>query len=466
VHGGRVRTAEKALCATVICGVALVAMASPGGTEPWDPIPVFFPTSYCGTGIFEVERWSRTRATWEPHPDHPRIAANSCQIEDAGWLYNETRFRCFRGPNEARVHPWRRIQVFNPQWMRRCPVPTGPPDPGLFAVRLESPQPGDVVANLTRTVEVHGWVEAANRPVSGHDLIFVLDAAPGARDAGRDLAVSLIRTLRDRPEAIRAGVVRFSSAARAGGGRASDANHVLLLDDDLERVAQSLMAAPPHSLRGDGGALEALDRVLAVVEAREPASPTSLPTQVHVVFTVDASAPHPFGRIVGLEPQYRARLLEVAREARSYHVVLHVIALAGPSREMPELARQLRFEVLGAFVWSTGAETGVGLARQLAEQILPEVSSMVVRNLDNDTNATDLQLEPFGRFHANLPLRDGRNRIAVRALLSANRRAEGEFEIFFDPSGPKEEWMRAERERIERNRNHRRRKQLIIEKED
>jgi hypothetical protein len=93
VHGRRVRTAEKTLCATVICGVALVAMASSGGAEPWDPIPVFFPTSYCGTGIFEVERWSRTRATWEPHPDHPRIAANSCQIEDAGWLYNEKRMQ-------------------------------------------------------------------------------------------------------------------------------------------------------------------------------------------------------------------------------------------------------------------------------------------------------------------------------------------------------------------------------------
>jgi hypothetical protein len=463
VQGERVRRAEKALCATILCSVALVAMTSPAGAEPRDPIPVFFPTSYCGTGIFEVERWDRTRAMWQPHPDHPRIIANSCQIEDAGWLYNETRFRCLRGLNEARVHPWRRVQVFNPQWMAKCPVPRGPPDPGPFAVRLESPRAGEVVANLTRTVDVHGWIESANRPVSGHDLIFVLDAAPGARDVGRELAGSVIRTVRDRPEAIRVGIVRFSSTAPAGSGRASDASRAIFLDGDLERVAQSLMPGPRRSLRGDREVLEALDHALTVVETRGPASPALLSPQRSVVVVVDANAPHPFGRSVGLEPRYRSRLLKIAREARSRHVVLHVIALAGSSLEMPELARQLRLEVLGSFVWSTGAETGVDLGRQLAEQILPEVSSIGVRNLDNDTEATDLQLEPFGRFHANLLLRDGRNRIAVRALLSSNRRAEGEFELFFDPSGPREEWMKAERERIERSRDHRQGKQLIIE---
>ena len=50
---------------------------------PEDPITVFFDKT-CASQVLEIQIWNRIEKRWSHHPEHRRILAGSCQIEDAG----------------------------------------------------------------------------------------------------------------------------------------------------------------------------------------------------------------------------------------------------------------------------------------------------------------------------------------------------------------------------------------------
>jgi len=443
----------------------VLALAAVSRAQPPDPISVFFPASECDTDVLEVQVWNRQLGEWQPHSEHPRIFANSCQVEDAGVLLNETRIRCLNGDGSQAEHPWRKVQVWNPIWMESCPRPARPRTAFPLAVRTSTPRSGDLISSLERTVEIRGWVTPSNRPVSGLDLVIVFDTSPQIQRSGRHALVGLLRSLRDRPETTRVGLVRFSSAIRSRAGVGPEASLKGPLLVDPIRVEEALLR-PPAADDAALDAVEALTRALNALDSAASKDPGGdpLPPLRSLVLVVEGSGPYPFGRDTGLMPRYRSQVLRIASRAGAREIHLHILGLQSSETAAPELARQMRTRALGSLQWRGTAQPGLELILQ--QRILPAVAQLEIENLDTGARGMELMLEPFGRFRGKLALREGANRIAIRAQLSPDGQAQGHVEVLFDSSQPREEWKRIESQRIERERGRQGRKHLVIEADE
>ena len=77
--------------------VSVVAAAKPETHE------VFYPGRGCGSRVLEVEVWDDARETWSRHPEHPRVVADSCQLEARSRPLHQIRVRCI--DPSARTNP-------------------------------------------------------------------------------------------------------------------------------------------------------------------------------------------------------------------------------------------------------------------------------------------------------------------------------------------------------------------------
>ena len=99
---------------------ASLAMADSAVSE--EQVRVFYPKGKCETGWIDVEVYARDAGIWLPHPDHPRVATDTCELEDPGILLQEIRVRCADPANRARVSNWRvGAEVFKPLSAEQCP---------------------------------------------------------------------------------------------------------------------------------------------------------------------------------------------------------------------------------------------------------------------------------------------------------------------------------------------------------
>ena len=135
-------------------GLALLCGASgPSSAKaiPEDPITVFFDKA-CASQVLELQIWNRIEKRWSHHPEHPKILAGSCQVEDAGYLMNEIRVRCLRTNNRS-IEPWLDgIKVYEPGIVDECTL-AGARSP---IVEINTPKRGEVVQNETRLVRIEG----------------------------------------------------------------------------------------------------------------------------------------------------------------------------------------------------------------------------------------------------------------------------------------------------------------------
>ena len=65
-----------------------------------DPVYVFYGRGSCRGESIEIQIWNRGSQTWRDHPAHPVVPVESCQLEDAGVLLNELRWRCIDAPQD------------------------------------------------------------------------------------------------------------------------------------------------------------------------------------------------------------------------------------------------------------------------------------------------------------------------------------------------------------------------------
>jgi len=147
-----------------LLGLCLPALAI---ALPEDPITVLFDKA-CHSQVLEVQIWNRIEKRWSHHPEHPRILAGSCQVEDAGYLMNEIRVRCLRTDNRS-IEPWiDGIKVYEPGVVNDCTLPsTRSP-----IIEISSPQPGEVIRNETRLVHIEGrtWFEKIQKTVPRNEV--------------------------------------------------------------------------------------------------------------------------------------------------------------------------------------------------------------------------------------------------------------------------------------------------------
>ena len=92
--------------AAVLVGLAFAVVSSVTSADPIDPVNVFFPRGQCETETLGVELWDRNARAWVPHPDHPEIPVDRCQVEEAGSLLNEIRVRCVDPAGQRTASEW------------------------------------------------------------------------------------------------------------------------------------------------------------------------------------------------------------------------------------------------------------------------------------------------------------------------------------------------------------------------
>ena len=102
---------------------AATARADPNNAWARDPLLVYYPRRDCRGDRIELEVFDRDAGSWVPHPVHPLVPVESCQVEDAGRLWNEIRWRCDEPPGTEPPSVWIvGLDVFDPNVMERCEV--------------------------------------------------------------------------------------------------------------------------------------------------------------------------------------------------------------------------------------------------------------------------------------------------------------------------------------------------------
>ena len=128
----RVVTLSAALAGALIGAVACATVPLARADDPDDesaPVLVHFPRGDCQTDWIEVELWQRDLegGGWRPHPQHPRVRAETCHYEQPGGLLNEIRVRCFDPSGSLKPSIWVIGTQLLPKGADPCPQTAGTP---------------------------------------------------------------------------------------------------------------------------------------------------------------------------------------------------------------------------------------------------------------------------------------------------------------------------------------------------
>jgi hypothetical protein len=93
----------------------------------------------------------------------------------------------------------------------------------------------------------------------------------------------------------------------------------------------------------------------------------------------------------------------------------------------------------------------------------PTIRELRVENVSESVEATEVTLEPDGRFAATVRLREGENLLRVSVSDENEREVTASVRVEFDIGMLREQWRRAERERMEEIRAGRLRGEITIE---
>jgi len=441
-------------CALLLWG-AQPALA--GGSL--DPIRVYYEgSSICDDTALDVEVWNREQERWEPHPVHPRITADTCQVEDAGILLNEVRYRC-AGPEPG---PWYvGVDVFRPGVLEACGGGRLLAGRDPLGVRITSPHPGAVVRDDTQMVAIEGAVQIDGRDATGYDVVVAVDAsAPTAKPfdaSGRplfDVEIDAVRALLEatahRNDRLRIGLVSHGGGARLELSPTADR-------DRLRRALDALAARGPS---GNPAFAAGLAAGLDALPAGDALRAVSDGGQRVLLALADGRSALPFGGELPRDPVYRQRLDALLSRAVHDGVAVHAFALGGPGGPALELLVPGLADSGGGLVHAASPQAAIGALRATP---LPHVQLVVIRNRSVDAART-ATLRPDGRFRATLPLRNGTNLVQAVATDSSGAEAQVTVELHFDDSAVRARLLAAERERIRRLRA-RQRKELRLDPE-
>ncbi|HXV36949.1 MAG TPA: hypothetical protein VEC18_07360, partial [Myxococcota bacterium] len=257
--------------------VALCALVAPRAAIAWgstmDPVFVYYPQRYCEGDRIALEVWDRAQARWVAHPSHPVIRTDSCQLEDAGVLLNEIRWRCLTRERSEPGEPWSvGVRVFQPEVMQHCEVSRAGDGFGDTEIHFTAPEPGATLADADGHAEIEGSVWIGGLAGDQYDVVIAIDTsahefgggdtapALSTRDAHAlpdPLAAQLaaargfVAAVRARLGAVRIGIVSFPGDAASGAARASPASPARSADG-----AEPLEARRELALSDDRVAIE------------------------------------------------------------------------------------------------------------------------------------------------------------------------------------------------------------------
>jgi hypothetical protein len=475
-----------------------LAMAS-GSTI--DPVFVFYPRDFCSGEQIALEVWDRTEQRWATHPRHPVIPVDSCQLEDAGVLLNEIRWRCLERGHSDWDKGWSvGVRVFESTVMQRCDVARTGGGFGETEIHVSTPKPGETIADPDGNVEIEGSVWIGGLAGAEYDVVIAIDTS-SAESSGDD-ATSLadessgraapdpahgdplsaqvraarrfVDSIRDRLGEVRVGIVSFP------GPDASAANHKTAAGSTPSTgESEELFAHRELQLTGDVAAIEKtlkrmIDRgragpmsfsdglALAVDELyRPPNWPGAARPGARriVMLSADGRGGFPFGPGAQADRDFRERNVERARSAALRGVALHMFALGGISEEPPAFIGEMLANSASSFTRVQSPDLGAFFAERVP---MPYLEKLSVHNAVADRAIGNLSFTPDGRFAASVPLSPGENHLTVKARTSDGDERESLLVVEFDASAYQERLLALEAARIRRVRT----KHLVLEVED
>ena len=425
-------------------------------TEPVSRVYVQYPAAVCAGAGFEVEIWSRRSHRWQAHPEHARVAADRCVLEEEARLWDELRWRCqvSSGNTEAWVVG---VDMFDGGSHERCGLPGDAHLLGDMRIELRSPSPGVKVRNAEPAATIEGDVLVGGRRGVRHDVVIGIDRSRGTGTASLQVQLDAARRFVDHV-AHRLGEVRVG----------------LFVFPHPHRDA--LPGARKLALSESRGALmRALDRVEGATEARaaerdSSGAPTSREFARALAFGMaetqqlqlhgELGARLYARRLLLMPASFRkpedpatGRILDQARSARERGIALHFFALEDAGRELPVWAERVLALTRGSFTRvDLGEEDAASYLRRFG---LPYLADVQIRNTTTGQASREVRIREDGRFRARVPAAFGTNEILVLAMNSRGDRARARYAFEFDGTLVRERLIEAERQRIERVRRDR-----------
>ena len=426
-----------------------------------DPVYVYYERGSCREESIELEVWDREAGVWVDHPRHPEVPVESCQLEDAGILFQEIRRRCVeRRPTELPAAWVVGLNVFDPNVMERCAVDAPVAHDGV-EIRISRPGPGEAVRSPESRVTIEGDVLVGGATGARYDVVLALDVsqatgtspASGGRPARPDLfgaqidaALDLVSRLRTRLGAVRVGVVTFpntvlSKNALGGTGARRETK---LTDDarEIDRVLRNLRSRRPASFQSFSSGFPFAVRELL---GENPGSGARPNARKVLIVSADGRSDVPFGPAEALTRRFLDRVEEGTGAAARAGIEAHFFALGGVAGDTPAYLAPVVGEE-GSFRRIPEPRLGSGFLQLVS---LPYVTEVRVTDLRTGEPAGDLALRADGSFRASVPVVGGRNPVLVTAVTSEGLRGRRELIVDFDDSLIREALREAERERIE-----------------
>lgn len=460
------------LVSSVSWGVseAGVPFAAPGAAGPRDslgmrraadPIHVFHARGPCEGSHLQLEIFHRDLRVWAPHPAHERVPVETCQVEDAGKLLNELRWRC----EDPGLHnPWNvGLNVFDPRVTESCAVGELRGPDYRIDIHVSAPSRSTVVRSPDRMTTLRGSVRIDGLEGVAYDVLLALDRSGNSpRDKGRldaqlRAAAQLIDSLRPRLGAVRIGLASYPNP-HPQKGESRKGRLELPLTSDADLLQRALTRIEARGVAGSPAFVDGLEHGLNQLLLLSGGAERPAARRVLVLAGEGHAAP--FVADTAPDPVLFMRLDDLAADVRKGGVRLHVLALGGYAEEPTPLVQDLVARSLGRFLRIPVVELDAPIFSSVS---LPEPEEVQITSALTGTRHT-ARIDPAGHFAVEVPLEAGLNRLRLQARTSDDRHQERDWIVEYDASQYLELVLEAERNRLVRERRLQR-KELDVQAE-
>jgi len=434
---------------------------------PRDPVYVFYPRASCRGEEIELQIFGRREKEWIPHPAHARVPVESCQLEDAGVLWNELRWRCVEEPREGELPPaWvKGLNVFDSEVMERCSVSRDGDGFGAMQIQVTSPSPDTPLRAATPIVDIEGSVRLGGVGGADYDIVVGIDISGGSGAARRissqvGAALRFIERVRPRLGYTRVGIITYPNV-RPRRDEHTGARTEVHLTDDINRLESALRAierrGPAGSPNFPSGLAFALDQLQ---HSTADGLPARLSARKLLLITADGTDPLPFGRDEDQPSKERAQVVALAQRAQESGVAIHLYALGGIAVDASPLVEEMLHNNRGSF-------TQVKRPRETLDYLnnvrMPYVAYVEVKNETTGFVAEALHYSSGGQFRAEVPAAFGWNHLRIDARSSEDERTHLIHPFEFDGTLVQERLRAAEKERLERWKH---RREVVIDRNE
>jgi hypothetical protein len=342
---------------------------------------------------------------------------------------------------------------------------------GELSLTVHSPAPGSVVELPGHSAKVRGTAAAVTTTTTtgdgptAYDVMIAIDVSQSTKVAsGADVdqdgevgeigaidypddawstdpddtilaaEVKAVRALLESVNSkhVRVGLVTFSGEVDPTTGRQvspgqSDAKLELPLTHDYDSVRRSLddvLARTPH-----GATNFAAGIWLAITELAGFADAMSTPRPAAnkmILFLTDGFPTFPAGQATVSDPGDLGAAVSAARAAQAAGIRINTYALGTTAVTRPIAATEVARVTLGTF--TPVVEPGAIVATLQAVSFA-NIEDVGVLNLTTRKSAPDVRLNPDGSFVAFVPVREGPNRVLVKAVAFDGSQADLEIEF-------------------------------------